>query len=73
MSLDVTYFGSAGSHLRRLISYNNPEPSQQANSDLARPFPKFGSIQVMSAPGHSSYHALYLKVQRRLLAGPRAS
>ena len=69
MSLDVTYFGSAGVHLRRLMSYNNPEPSQQANSNLARPFPKFGSIQVMSAPGHSSYHALYVKVQRRFSQG----
>ena len=69
MSLDVTYFGSAGVHLRRLMSYNNPEPSQLANSNLARPFPQFGSIQVMSAPGHSSYHALYLKVQRRFSQG----
>ena len=69
MSLDATYFGSAGVHLRRLMSYNNPEPSQQANSNLARPFPKFGSIQVMSAPGHSSYHALYLKLQRRFSQG----
>jgi hypothetical protein len=69
MSGEVTYFGSAGVHLRRLMSYNNPEPSQLANSNLARPFPKFGSIQVMSAPGHSSYHALYLKVQRRFSQG----
>jgi hypothetical protein len=69
MSLDVTYFGSAGVHLRRLMSYNNPEPSQLANSNLARPFPKFGSIQVMSAPGHSNYHALYLKLQRRFSRG----
>jgi hypothetical protein len=69
MSLDATYFGSAGVHLRRLMSYNNPEPSQLANSNLARPFPKFGSIQVMSAPGHSNYHALYLKLQRRFSRG----
>jgi len=69
MSGEVTYFGSAGVHLRRLMSYNNPEPSQLANSNLARPFPKFGSIQVMSAPGHSSYHALYLKAQRRFSRG----
>jgi hypothetical protein len=69
MSAEATYFGSAGVHLRRLMSYNNPEPSQLANSNLARPFPKFGSIQVMSAPGHSSYHALYLKLQRRFSQG----
>jgi len=55
--------------LRRLMSYNNPEPSQLANSNLARPFPKFGSIQVMSAPGSSEYNALYLKVQRRFSQG----
>ena len=54
MTLEGTYFGSAGVHLRRLMSYNNPEPSQLANSNNARPFPKFGSIQVMSAPGHSN-------------------
>jgi len=69
MSAEVTYFGSAGVHLRRLMSYNNPEPSQLPNSNNARPFPKFGSIQVMSAPSHSHYHALYLKLQRRFSAG----
>jgi hypothetical protein len=69
MTIDLTYFGSAGVHLRRLMSYNNAEPSQLPNSNLARPFPKFGSIQVMSAPGHSSYHAAYLKLQRRFSRG----
>ncbi len=69
MSAEITYFGSAGVHLRRLMSYNNPEPSQLPNSNNARPFPKFGSIQVMSAPSHSNYHALYLKVQRRFSGG----
>ncbi len=69
MSAEATYFGSAGVHLRRLMSYNNPEPSQLPNSNNARPFPKFGSIQVMSAPSHSSYHALYLKLQRRFSGG----
>jgi hypothetical protein len=69
MTVEASYFGSAGVHLRRLMSYNNPEPSEQANSNLARPFPKFGSIQVMSAPGHSSYHAAFLKVQRRFSHG----
>ena len=70
MSAEATYFGSAGVHLRRLMSYNNPEPSQLPNTNNARPFPKFGSIQVMSAPSHSSYHALYLKVQRRFSRRP---
>jgi hypothetical protein len=69
MSAEATYFGSIGRHLRRLMSYNNPEPSQLANSNLARPFPKFGSIQVMNAPSSSHYNALYLKLQRRFSQG----
>ena len=69
MSVEATYFGSVGRHLRRLMSYNNPEPSQLANTNLARPFPKFGSVQVMSAPSRSHYNALYLKLQRRFSQG----
>ena len=52
-SLEVNYFGSAGVRLRRLMSYNNPEPSNLPNSNDARPFPKFGSFQTMAAPSHS--------------------
>ncbi len=69
MTAEITYFGSAGIHLRRLQSYNNPEPSQLPNTNNARPFPKFGSFQVMNAPSHSSYHALYMKAQRRFSNG----
>ena len=36
MSGEATYFGSAGVHLRRLMSYNNPEPSQLPNTQPAR-------------------------------------
>jgi hypothetical protein len=69
MTVEATYFGSAGVKLRRLQSYNNPEPSQLPNTNNARPFPKFGSFQVMNAPSHSSYHALYLKLQQRFANG----
>jgi carboxypeptidase family protein/TonB-dependent receptor-like protein len=69
MTVEATYFGSAGIKLRRLMSYNNPEPSELTNSNLARPFPKFGSFQTLAAPSHSSYHALYLKVQQRFSRG----
>jgi len=68
-SLEVNYFGSAGIKLRRLMSYNNPEPSSLPNSNDARPFPKFGSFQTMSAPSHSTYHALQAKLQRRFSRG----
>jgi len=69
MTVEATYFGSAGIKLRRLQTYNQTRPSQLANSNLSRPFPKFGGFQVMNAPSHSSYHALYLKAQRRFSRG----
>lgn len=69
MTVEATYFGSAGIKLRRLQTYNQTRPSQLANSNLSRPFPKFGGFQVMNAPSHSSYHALYLKVQQRFSRG----
>jgi hypothetical protein len=66
---EVTYFGSAGVHLRRLQTYNNTEPSALANTNLSRPFPDLGGMQVMNAPSHSKYHALYLKAQKRFSHG----
>jgi hypothetical protein len=69
MSGEITYFGSVGNHLRRLQTYNNPEPSQLPNSNDARPFPKLGGVQVMNAASHSHYNALYLKVQKRFSRG----
>ncbi|MGH9852547.1 MAG: TonB-dependent receptor domain-containing protein [Blastocatellia bacterium] len=69
MTVEATYFGSAGVKLRRLQTYNQTRPSQLANTNLSRPYPKFGGFQVMNAPSHSSYHALYLKVQQRFSRG----
>jgi hypothetical protein len=69
MSLEVTYMGSAGIKLRRLTSYNNPEP-RPGNPNLNRPFPLFnGSFQNMNAPSHSSYHALQMRLQQRFSNG----
>lgn len=69
ISAEVTYFGSKGVHLRRLMTYNNAEPSQLPNTNDARPFPKFGGFQVMAAPSSSKYNALYLKMQKRFSRG----
>ncbi len=69
MTVEATYFGSAGVKLRRLQTYNQTRPSQLANSSLSRPYPKFGGFQVMNAPSHSNYHAFYLKAQQRFSRG----
>jgi len=69
MSLEVTYMGSSGIKLRRLTSYNNPEP-RPGNQNANRPFPKFnGAFQNMNAPSHSIYHALQARLQHRFAHG----
>jgi hypothetical protein len=69
MSLEVTYMGSSGVKLRRLTSYNNPQP-RPGNPNANRPFPRFnGSFQNMNAPSHSSYHSLQARLQHRFSKG----
>ncbi len=69
MSVEVTYMGSTGVKLRRLMSYNNAEP-RAGNVNDNRPFPKFrGNFQVMNAPSHSSYHAFQARLQHRFAYG----
>jgi len=68
-SLEVTYLGSAGVHLRRLQVYNSAPPGPGATNSR-RPFTYLnGNIQTMTAPSHSSYDALHLRFQHRLHNG----
>ena len=67
-SLEVTYLGSAGIKLRRLLNYNIPPPGP-GNVNLRRPFPRYGQFQTMNASAHSNYHALQARLQRRLASG----
>jgi len=67
-SLEVTYMGSSGIKLRRLINYNVPGPGT-GNINDRRPFPKFGQFQTMNAMTHSSYHAFQARLQRRFSKG----
>jgi hypothetical protein len=69
MSLEVTYMGSAGIKLRRLASYNLPQP-RPGNPNDNRAFPKFnGAFQNMYAAAHSSYHSLQARLQHRFSHG----
>lgn len=68
MSLEVTYLGSAGVKLRRLLNYNIPPPGP-GNINDRRPFPKFGQFQTMNASAHSNYHGFQARLQRRFSKG----
>ncbi len=69
MSLEVTYMGSAGIKLRRLSSYNLPQPAP-GNPNANRPFPKFnGAFQNMYAASHSNYNSLQARLQHKFAHG----
>jgi hypothetical protein len=68
-SLEVSYLGSAGVHLRRLQVYNSAPPGP-GTTNSRRPFTYLnGNVQTMTAPVHSSYDALLLRFQQRLSHG----
>jgi hypothetical protein len=68
MTLEVTYLGSFGAKLRRLMSYNVAPPGE-GNVNDRRPFPAVGSVQLQNGPGHSSYHGLQSRLTRRFANG----
>lgn len=67
-NLEVTYLGSTGVKLRRLASYNDPQPGP-GNIQQRRPFPLLGNVQVMHAPANSNYNALHVRLQQRYSSG----
>lgn len=68
-SLEISYLGSVGVHLRRLQVYNSAPPGT-GNTNARRPFTYLnGNVQTMTAPVHSSYDALHVRYQQRLTYG----
>jgi hypothetical protein len=67
--LDVTYFGSKGSHLPINRNINQPRPSGQPGVTLARPYAGFSNISFAESVGNSVYNSLQMKLQKRYSAG----
>jgi len=67
-SLEVGYVGSSGVYLERMMFYNDAVPGT-GNRQLRQPFTHLGFVQLASRPGHSSYHALTARFQRRFASG----
>ena len=69
MSLEVSYLGSTGVHLRRLQTYNSAPPGP-GSTNSRRPFTYLnGNIQTMTAASHSTYNALLVRLQHRFYNG----
>jgi hypothetical protein len=67
--LDVTYFGSKGTHLPLPRNINQPRPSGQAGVTLARPYAGFANISFAESVGNSVYNSLQTKIQKRYSSG----
>ncbi len=64
----VAYVGNSTTHLNGQIDMNAPVPGPGAVNPR-RPFPTFGAINLFTGFGHSSYHSLQLKLERRFRNG----
>ena len=69
LSLSVGYVGSKGTHLSRLLNFNDPDPRGPGAVQPRRPYQEFGGITLIQAASNSSYHGLQVRLQRRYTAG----
>ena len=67
--LEVGYNGSASRHLQGLQDPNAPLPGTVGNQTSRRPFPEYGTIQMIHAGGTGNYNGLGVKLTRRMSAG----
>ena len=67
MILEVTYMGSAGNHLRVTQNINQPAPGTgtPAQVNARRPYPTYGTINMIDSVGNSTYESLQAKLNKR--------
>jgi len=71
--LEVSYSGSRGRNLYRIIDINQPSPGNPDTRDSRRPFfsrlPQFGAINLLTSSGKSNYHGLGVSLKRHISTG----
>ncbi len=65
---DVEYVGNKGSRIQGNNAFNIPEPGP-GGVPARRPFPRYSGFSYLSSDVSTTYHALQLKLERRLSAG----
>ena len=67
MVLELTYFGTSGSHLNNRRNINQPLPGAgtAAQVQARRPFPQFGTLNYTSFDGNSHYNSLQSRIQKQ--------
>lgn len=71
MLVEATYMGSAGNHLRVTQNINQPAPGPgtPAQVNARRPYPAYGTINMLDTVGQSRYNSLQSKLQQRYSGG----
>ena len=71
--LEAGYLANLSHHLTAgdlTINQVPPDRLGPGNAQVRRPFPQFSNVSVVNPPvGNSTYHALYLKTEKRYAAG----
>ena len=72
--LDVSYFGTKGTHLLTQTNINQPPATTLSTAavNLLRPFPAYGNITDYLSSAASNYNALEVKLDKRLSHGLNA-
>ena len=69
MVLEVTYFGTKGSHLPINRNINQPLPSGSAAITNPRPYAGFANITWIESTGNSDFNSLQSKLEKRYSYG----
>ena len=70
--LDVSYYGSKGTHLVTQTNINQPPPTTLASAaavNALRPYPAYGSIVDYLSSAASNYNSLQAKFEKRMSFG----
>jgi hypothetical protein len=65
----VSYVGSRGYDLTAWVFTNTARPGQYTNLQAARPYPRFGNINLYQSIGHGWYNSLQAKLEKRFSEG----
>ena len=66
--VELGYVGSKGTDLNRTVDINQALPGP-GSVQSRRPFPQYGSLEVLQSSGSSIYHALVARAERRFSGG----
>lgn len=69
MLLEVAYVGSRSTHLQTMLDLNQDPVPGPGDIQSRRPYPQYGGFSNIVNRGNSNYHALQVKVEKRMTHG----